>query len=161
MVLSFATNSRSSYIPEVYVGKLDYAGGERPWSEASIIRCILITAAMLGVALPLADGLKRLRKTTKPAAIDSRYSTIRSAIPEETTLGYFSDLPDRGPGLGMFLQAQYALAPHSLLEGGSHRYSIGNLQDPTKLDAICAENGLTPVKVDPAGVALLCKEGAR
>ncbi|HZK79689.1 MAG TPA: hypothetical protein VFC46_01450 [Humisphaera sp.] len=126
----------------------------------SIIRRILVTAALLGIALPLADGLKRLRKTTRPAPIDSRYSTIAAAIPDEPTLGYISDLRDRGAGITLFLQAQYALAPHVLLEGGSHRFTIANLQDPTKLAALCAENDLTPVMVDRAGVALLRRKAA-
>jgi hypothetical protein len=126
----------------------------------SIIRLLFLVTAMLGVALPLADAVKRVGKTATAAPIDARYSAVASALPPQATLGYVSDLPDRGPGLGLFLQAQYALAPRILLEGDSHRLTLANLQDPAKLAAVCAANGLAPVKVDPDGVALLEKKGA-
>jgi hypothetical protein len=71
-------------------------------------------------------------------------------------IGYVSDRSGDEAG---FWKAQYALAPHLLVQGGTHALSVANLQHAGNLRAICRENGLAPVKVDRAGVALLRPAG--
>ena len=128
-------------------------------TERDIAQCTLVFAALLGIALPLADGLLHVLKNAVPARIDPRYASIRAAVPDETTLGYVTDFGDQGPTGEYFWKAQYGLAPHLLVEGESHRLILANLQHPGKLGSLCQRMGLTPVKVDRAGVALLRPEG--
>lgn len=110
--------------------------------------------SITGFFSPIVSAVRHL-KDPKPQTIDSRYAAILSVLPDDPVLGYLSDLSDRGKGNEFFFHAQYALAPHVLIEDPHPRFTIANLSDPKQLARICRDHQLVPVMIDPNGVVLL------
>jgi len=114
----------------------------------TIIRRLLIAAALLGVALPLVAALFRLRKIPATPRIDARYAAARAAVADAPTVGYVSDIAEDGPTSGGLWRTQYGLAPHLLVDGKSPPLIVANLQHARDLKPLCRREGLTPVMVD-------------
>lgn len=126
------------------------------------VRWVLIACALPALAMSLIDSLHRLVKEPAPPAIDARYAALRSTLPDNSCdLGYVSDVPIGAGGVGLFFQAQYALAPHLLFADADLPFVVANLKNPSGLSEICRKGRLHALVVEPGGVALLQPVGAR
>jgi hypothetical protein len=87
-----------------------------------------------------------------------RFSAVRAALPEGSTLCYLSDVPfGETRGAAMFFGAQYALAPfplRSTVTKDSCRLVLGNFSKPVDSSAVLPENNLALLHDFGSGVLL-------
>ena len=88
----------------------------------------------------------------------TRLGGVLSAIPEVAGLGYITDAPP-GSGLeaGMFLSAQYVLAPRLLKRGAVAEWVLGNFSRPPDFASVGRSQGLLLQQDFGEGVVLFRK----
>ena len=93
------------------------------------------------------------------AAQFPRFAAALSSIPEGAEIGYITDAP---PGnvadTGMFLSAQYVLAPRLLTRGATQELVLGNFIRPADFAAVGRSQGLRLQRDFGEGVVLFEKE---
>jgi|FLYL01.1.fsa_nt_gi hypothetical protein len=87
-----------------------------------------------------------------------RFSAVRAALPEGSTLCYLSDVPfGAAQGAAMFFGAQYAVAPfplRSTVKDVSCHFVLGNFSRPVDLSAVLTEHNLVLLRDFGSGVML-------
>jgi hypothetical protein len=131
--------------------------GTRRW-----LACVLLAGLAVAGAVCLAWQVGRAELFATPTLIDARYRDFLRLLPDESPFGYLSDIPrDRGDGdyhfYTVYYQAQYALAPHLVVDRTDYRYVIADLTEPSALPDICSRYGLEPVFANSRGDVVLLK----
>ena len=88
-----------------------------------------------------------------------RLSAFRTAVPDDATVGYLTDVPaDNILSSSMFLAAQYQLAPRLLQKSTAHDIVLGNFTRPGDFAAIGRQHGLEVERDFGNGVVLFRRE---
>lgn len=88
----------------------------------------------------------------------TRFGGVLSAIPEGAGIGYITDAqPGSGADTGMFLSAQYVLAPRLLKRGAAQEWVLGNFSRPADFAAVGRSHGLRLQQDFGEGVVLFRK----
>ena len=88
----------------------------------------------------------------------TRFGGVLSAIPEGAGIGYITDAPPgSGADTGMFLSAQYVLAPRLLKRGAAQEWVLGNFIRPADFAAVGRSHGLRLQQDFGEGVVLFRK----
>jgi hypothetical protein len=89
----------------------------------------------------------------------TRFASLLRAVPEQTELGYLTDVPPGSAEDGaLLLSAQYVLAPRLLAKTGSHEWVLGNFTHPGDFVGIGRNNGLRLQQDFGNGVVLYRRE---
>lgn len=92
------------------------------------------------------------------AVNQSRFEVLRDDLPQDSAVGYISDLP-RNDRLSSFttgrVEAQYALAPHLVFDTDTLREIVGDFHGPPPDSSALATRGLRVVRDYGRGVLLL------
>jgi hypothetical protein len=88
----------------------------------------------------------------------TRFAGTLSSIPEGAQIGYITDAaPGSGADTGMFLSAQYVLAPRLLKRGAAQELVLGNFSHPADFASIGRSQGLRLQQDFGEGVVLFRK----
>jgi len=88
-----------------------------------------------------------------------RLAPVLAAIPENTVLGYVTDVePASTTDSALLLSAQYVLAPRLLTRGGKHDWVLGNFTRPADFVAFGKSRGLRLQQDCGNGVVLYRRE---
>lgn len=120
------------------------------------VHLVVMILALAGLFPNVFFEVSHLLRKPMPARIDSRYSSIRLALPPGAReVRYVSDQDIRFPvGAELLAHARYALSPTLVVASGDTRFAIVNLLNPSRMDDLCREQNLRPIIVFKAGVAL-------
>ncbi len=89
----------------------------------------------------------------------TRFAAVLSSLPENAKIGYITDAPPGGVAdTGMFLSAQYVLAPRLLIKGATQERVLGNFARPADFAAVGRSQGLRLQQDFGEGVVLFRKE---
>lgn len=90
----------------------------------------------------------------------NRFEELRDDLPQDSAVGYISDLP-RNDRLSSFttgrVEAQYALAPHLVFDTDTLREIVGDFHAPPPDSSALAARGLRIVHDYGRGVLLLAR----
>jgi len=88
----------------------------------------------------------------------TRFAGALSSIPEGAGVGYITDAPPgSGADTGMFLSAQYVMAPRLLKRGAAQEWVLGNFSHPADFDLVGRSQGLRLQQDFGEGVVLFRK----
>jgi hypothetical protein len=88
----------------------------------------------------------------------TRFAGALSSIPEGAQIGYITDAPPgSGADTGMFLSAQYVLAPRLLKRGAAQELVLGNFSHPADFASVGRSQGLRLQQDFGEGVVLFRK----
>lgn len=89
----------------------------------------------------------------------TRFEALLSSLPEDAEIGYVTDAPPgSGADAGMFLSAQYVLAPRLLRRGVAQDWVLGNFGHPADFPSLGRSLGLRLQQDFGEGVVLFRKE---
>lgn len=118
--------------------------------------CLWGSFASYGVE---SDLQKEYRDPYLVAAQFTRFGGALASIPENAEIGYITDArPGSAADSGMFLSAQYVLAPRLLRRGAREEWVLGNFTHPADFATVGRSQGLRLQQDFGEGVVLFRKE---
>jgi hypothetical protein len=130
--------------------------------ERAVVALALVGLARISYFHFVSEPLHEPRR----AHIDDRFRALRALLPRQGEIGYLSDEPPAArpiddpshPGTRLYEEAQYALAPLVLRNGGEQAdWVLVQVRDPANLPRVAQEHGLRVVAVAGPGLAVLRK----